>query len=571
MAQPFKSKSGIYQLRRKVPTELRPVLGREYKRTLKTRDPVQAKANFAQEWANSEAAFSLARAELDGTYVLSARDAQLLAARWYQAELDKMEASGDFESWLYSQGQVVVDQGDTYHEYERFDTYRQQLGSDPDWDYAAYVHTWMQKAVRDQGVPMPARQATGYSLLASAFREQSLTLSDIAMQRRKGNWHEQAKLIPSEHLAVESARKSKSLRSTFDDYAAEKRLNDGDTRGVEKTIATFRATVEQFIELTGAMKVADITRDIIGKYRASISGLPAKGEGIRKLTAAQLIVKARAENLPTIGPGTVRNKLRAVSAVLSYAVRMGHITENPVIASGMGKAAAKAATKAVGGAKRRTDYSKEELSRIFSSPIFTNPSWAPPRADFGKAWYWLPLLMYYTGARREELAQLAASEVAVSDDGIAYLNILAVTSDDDAGRSVKNAGSRRLIPLHPDLIARGFLAYAKGVPANGQLFPKLKADPYGYFGSNFGKRWTSYLHDTVGLRTTVKPAHGFRHTFKTLCREVAIPEDVHDALTGHAGNGGVARDYGTMPLTRMADEIKKYPRVPLIGQNAATF
>lgn len=47
MAQPFKSQIGIYQLRRKVPPELRKALGHEYKRSLKTRDLAEAKALFA--------------------------------------------------------------------------------------------------------------------------------------------------------------------------------------------------------------------------------------------------------------------------------------------------------------------------------------------------------------------------------------------------------------------------------------------------------------------------------------------------------------------------------------------
>ncbi|WP_443259949.1 DUF6538 domain-containing protein [Variovorax sp. CF313] len=38
--------AGIYQLRRKVPNELRRVLGHEYKRSLKTRDPSEAKSDL---------------------------------------------------------------------------------------------------------------------------------------------------------------------------------------------------------------------------------------------------------------------------------------------------------------------------------------------------------------------------------------------------------------------------------------------------------------------------------------------------------------------------------------------
>jgi hypothetical protein len=64
MAQPYKHPTtGSYYIRRKVPAELRHALGHEFKRSLKTRDPAEAKLRFAGEWAKSEAAFALARAQ----------------------------------------------------------------------------------------------------------------------------------------------------------------------------------------------------------------------------------------------------------------------------------------------------------------------------------------------------------------------------------------------------------------------------------------------------------------------------------------------------------------------------
>src|SRR5439155_850133 len=142
---------------------------------------------------------------------------------------------------------------------------------------------------------------------------------------------------------------------------------------------------------------------------------------------------------------------------------------------------------------------------------------------FGAAWYWLPLLMYYTGGRREELAQLLVSDIKQAD-GIWCLSILATPDEDDGVRSVKTEGSRRMVPLHSDLATRGLVRYVESLPTGGQLFPLLKPDPKGYFGANFGKRWASYLRTTVRLDSPASPSHGFRHTFKTLCREVRIPE-----------------------------------------------
>ncbi|MCO6763598.1 hypothetical protein KQH43_31385, partial [Streptomyces sp. EL5] len=86
------------------------------------------------------------------------------------------------------------------------------------------------------------------------------------------------------------------------------------------------------------------------------------------------------------------------------------------------KAAGAAAGKSK-GARRRKDYTADELGTIFRSPLFTAEGWRPARKDYGQALYWLPILMYYTGARREELCQLRASDVQ-QDEGIPFLSIL---------------------------------------------------------------------------------------------------------------------------------------------------
>ncbi len=175
--------------------------------------------------------------------------------------------------------------------------------------------------------------------------------------------------------------------------------------------------------------------------------------------------------------------------------------------------------------------------------------------------------MFYTGARIEELAQLLVSEVKQASDGIHYLSILESTDDADAGRTVKNAGSRRRIPLHADVVARGFLDYVDSFPAGSRLFPALEPCPKGRYSTNFGKRWSAYLRDTVHLISPAYPAHGFRHTFKTEARKVKMSEEVHDAITGHA-DGSIGRTYGEMPLSVMASELARIPSISEIIERA---
>jgi integrase len=573
MAQPIKHpKTGIYQLRRKVPEALRKALGHEYKRSLGTREPQEAKSRFAAAWVECEQVFALARAQKGGDYVLSRQDAEQLAARWFRDEQEKLERSGNFYEVLVS-GPVLV--AETRYGPEEHQTYVTLADAAAegfeidDTEWAGFVTPYMRATLRENNIPMPEAESEAHARLFAAFSENLHKLSVWALRRQEGERQPQGvnvaayAPVAAERKAEVSTQEIHSLSALFDAYSEDKKLTDGDTRATQRTLAAYDAIVQRFIELYGDLEVASIGRELVAKYRSALAKLPAKGVGIRGLTAPALMAKAEKERLPLLSEPTIRNRLRAVSAVMSYGVRLGWMHENAIIAGGSGRAAALAATRRQSAAKRRKDYTEQELVAIFSSPVFTDKAWAAPRAKFGQAWYWLPLLLYYTGARREELAQLKVIDVKQTD-GLWHLSILATPDEDDGKRSVKTAGSRRLIPLHPDLLERGFLTYLESVPARGQLFPLLRPDPSGYYGANFGKRWAAYLRETVGLHSPASPAHGFRHTFKTLSRSVGIPEDVHDAITGHVGEGAVARDYGSMPLRRMAEEIERFPVAPTL-------
>ena len=164
--------------------------------------------------------------------------------------------------------------------------------------------------------------------------------------------------------------------------------------------------------------------------------------------------------------------------------------------------------------------------------------------------------MIYTGARREELAQLLVADVRQDDDsGIWYLSIAP-----GEGKTVKTLSSRRKVPLHADLLALGFIDYRNSLTASGRLFPKLEEHPDNGYGHAVGKAWAKYLKEVVKLDSQASPSHGFRHTFKTLCREVGIETAVSDWITGHAAPN-VGATYGSNPLCRMASELEKFPSI----------
>lgn len=566
MTQPFKDKrSGIYYIRRRVPKDVKPLLsdmGEFYKRSLQTTCSREAKTRFIAEWAKSEELFEIARRQSSHEYQPTARDAVQLAARWAKRELEHMDQMGTYDEWLIpteegppETGRDMLGFGKARNLLERHDfpgSTRGRLNS-----YVA------DELLRHNLPPAPPESDFGKQL-QEAFLVQLLELSKVALRRYHDDHTTTLSLPPEVPLSAEALRRpalETKLSQVFEAWAKRTRETDGDSRDIRKRISEYQATINRFIELLGDLPVELIKRKTVEEFQSLLRRLPSKGDGIRSLSAPEQIAKADSLNLPRLGTATVKNRLMALSAVLSYAVRMEYLDENPVTASGT-KQLAKATNKAARLAPRKS-YNPEELVQIFSSPLFKG-KWTPPRASFGEAWYWLPLLLCYTGARREEIAQMRAKEVRKSEEGIWYLDLMS-TADEDDGRTMKTLGSHRAIALHPDLMTLGFLEYVSGLPQDGQLFPMLTPNPEGWYGHNFGKRWGAYLKETAKLESPVRPLHGFRHTFKTMCREAGVPEEIHDAMTGHS-DGSVSRKYGDRQL--LAVQLEHLKSLPSIARQA---
>ena len=142
------------------------------------------------------------------------------------------------------------------------------------------------------------------------------------------------------------------------------------------------------------------------------------------------------------------------------------------------------------------------------------------------------------GARLSALGSPAASDVRV-EGGEAHLQIW----------KDKTRTGRRRIPIHPTIIKLGFMDYVRSLPEDGPLFP-------GFNRAAYTKRFGGML-DGIGLSDPALVFHSLRHGYKDACRAAGISEEVHDALTGHAG-GGVGRSYGRgVPLQVLEAAVKK--------------
>ena len=225
-------------------------------------------------------------------------------------------------------------------------------------------------------------------------------------------------------------------------------------------------------------------------------------------------------------PDTVANKIGFVGTLIASGRNSSQyasfLTHNPfekvkIKRSKRGKADTK-----------RLPFSDQDLKRIFGSTIYTERD--RPKGGAGEAAAWIPALAYLTGFRLEEIAQLRRRQFLVDANGNHYIHVEDAKNESSADRDV---------PIHRDLIDAGLIEYVYA--CNDRLFPKVVSEnevQSSAFSKWFGRHLTS-----LGITSTSKVFHSFRHLFKDLCRNVKLDSSVIDQLCGHEP-GTVGRRYG---------------------------
>lgn len=216
---------------------------------------------------------------------------------------------------------------------------------------------------------------------------------------------------------------------------------------------------------------------------------------------------------------------------------------------------------------RRPSLSNGDIAAIFRLPCFTGCfSWRKPFLPgdcvFHRALYFAIILLYYTGARREEIAGLRVDDVNEAG-GIAYVAIQFSET-----RRLKNVQSIRYVALHPEIIRLGFLDYVEVVRSLGYVlvFPDLKSPSS---KSPLGDRL--YDEFIVGLREAVsndaerkKVIHSFRHSLGNNLKQARVHTEIRADILGHAGDGETDERYcDPTALALMLEELRKIPVVTL--------
>ena len=174
----------------------------------------------------------------------------------------------------------------------------------------------------------------------------------------------------------------------------------------------------------------------------------------------------------------------------------------------------------------------------------------------------------FSGARPGEIGQLSANDVR-QEHGHWIMHITTEGESHDQGKSVKTAGSMRVLPIHPQLISLGFLNYHAERLADGdkQVFPGAKRNARGQMMSEFSREFGKYLTRiglTVGRGLSL---YSFRHGAADALRRAEYLDNQFGFILGHTEAPMTGR-YGTMPQGMLAQRVElvnaiEYPGLTL--------
>lgn len=289
------------------------------------------------------------------------------------------------------------------------------------------------------------------------------------------------------------------------------------------------AQCEQFRDL-----VAELPRDLAKRFSVD-----------DPLTT--IVEQGRASRLPTIAKATQETYLGALRDLMSWAKEQWLIDRSP---------ADNLHSLAKDNERVRTDLDEDLLRSLFAQPFMTGLDRFSTKVEDGKGLseatrFWVPRIALYSGMRQSEICQLDVTDVRVTKSGTPYL----LSTDDGGDKQLKNAMSRKAVPIHHKLQEAGLLDYVRRAEAAGhpKLFPDLERSDYGHYGSKMSKWFNRQLRKADYPRGI--DFHAFRHTFRQALRHIDAPPEVAARLGGWSTQQGVMERYGGALSDRWIDHL----------------
>lgn len=311
-----------------------------------------------------------------------------------------------------------------------------------------------------------------------------------------------------------------------------------------KTIIEKRDALELLGLITGNKPMAHLNKADARKAKEVVTMLPknrSKDPKTRDLPLADMLVLEGVEKLAT---RTVNAYLSAFQSFATWAVNNGHALENVFTGTRL-------QNKIRDKSAQRDAFSPPQLSLMFKH-LSLNPDDLVRKEDHK----WPALIGMFTGARLNEIAQLHISDIK-QHEGVWCFDINA-----DDGKALKKSSSRRLIPVHRELLQAGLLDFVekRRTGATVRLFPSFSYSPQNGYGRNVGRWFNEKFLPALALKQDTLVFHSLRHSMTTLLSQADVPDIMVKAILGHGQVGVTHTIYFKSGFTveQLKREIDKF-------------
>jgi len=374
--------------------------------------------------------------------------------------------------------------------------------------------------------------------------------------------------FPDYAPVVEAVLPSTTLSDLYDAY-----MNDPTRDWSPTTRMAYKTTKRIVLSILGTdTPVRSITRPQCRDMIEVLRWQPRNASKLfPKLGPVDIAKRAKAEQrTDLINAANINTYLNKLGGVLNWAVKEEMLDRNPAQGLRVPDPTARR--------DKRKPFSTAQLQAIFSAPLYVgcqDDGHGYARAGPNRpknARFWIPLVGLFCGLRLNEICQLDVADIRVVDE-IACFAITASAETGDTDKRLKTSSSERLIPVHPKLLALGFLGFVTRRRHEGEvkLFADVSMGATGYRSTTFSQ-WFRRFTTKAGAKASKTCFHSFRHVFRDALRESRVDRDI--ALTlggwsksgGSGGSGSVSDAYGSgyrAATLFEAISLVKYPALDL--------
>lgn len=212
---------------------------------------------------------------------------------------------------------------------------------------------------------------------------------------------------------------------------------------------------------------------------------------------------------------------------------------------------------------QRDPYTEEQGRMLFSLPPWTGSKSLARRMQPGdllvhSAWYFVPLIGWYTGMRREEICGLKLEDIELDDGHWQFI------VEPTEIRRLKTITSARKLPFADELVRLGLPDYVMALREAGEtlLFPELVAESgKGTMGDAYYKTIWTKIAEALPFLKAGQGTHSFRHTVINAMKGAEVMPELRADFAGHKLSSETEGRYSKAHMALLRKAAKAIPNV----------